>query len=77
MNLSKVRIEIGLPAPLRLLHVSDTHLALADGRDGERKQALAARRSAAFGKEGDCVRTSPRRSLMPGTAAISWSAPGT
>ena len=53
MNLSKVRIEIGLPAPLRLLHVSDTHLALADGRDGERKQALAARRSAAFGKEGD------------------------
>ena len=43
MNLSKVRIEIGLPAPLRLLHVSDTHLALADGRDGERKQALAAR----------------------------------
>lgn len=56
MNLSKVRIEIGLPAPLRLLHVSDTHLALADGRDGERKQALAARRSAAFGKEGDCLR---------------------
>ena len=57
MNLSKVRIEIGLPAPLRLLHVSDTHLALADGRDGERKQALAARRSAAFGKEGDCLRS--------------------
>ena len=56
MNLSKVRIEIGLPAPLRLLHVSDTHLALADGRDGERKQALAARRSAAFGKEGDGLR---------------------
>lgn len=39
------------PRQLRLLHVSDTHLALADGRDGERKQALAARRSLAFGKE--------------------------
>lgn len=55
MNLLKVRIVIGLFVPLRVLHVSDTHLTLADGRDDPRKQALAARRSALFGKE-ECLR---------------------
>lgn len=45
MQLIKSTLEIGLPQPVRLLHVTDTHLALADERDDERKHALAGRRS--------------------------------
>ena len=52
MKLTKLRIEIGLPKPVRLLHLSDTHLALADGRDNERKRQLASRRTADFAAGG-------------------------
>ena len=45
MILEKTAIHLGLDRPVRLLHVTDTHLALCDGRDNERKQALAARRT--------------------------------
>lgn len=43
MNLIKSTLEIGLEKPVKLLHVTDTHIALADGRDNERKHALAKR----------------------------------
>ena len=43
MNLLKSTVEIGLEKPVKLLHVTDTHLALADERDDERKHALAGR----------------------------------
>ena len=52
MKLAKLRIEIGLPEPVRLLHLSDTHLALADGRDNERKRQLASHRTADFAVGG-------------------------
>ena len=52
MKLSKLRIEIGLPEPVRLLHLTDTHLAFADERDDERKRELARRRSAEFAADG-------------------------
>ena len=45
MNLIKSTLEIGLDKPVKLLHVTDTHIALADARDNERKRALAARRT--------------------------------
>lgn len=45
MNLEKTVIEIGLEKPLKILHVTDTHLALCDDRDDERKQALARKRA--------------------------------
>ena len=59
MKLAKLRIEIELPEPVRLLHLSDTHLALADGRDNERKRQLASRRTADFAV-GGC---NPRKHL--------------
>jgi len=37
----KSTIEIGLEKPVKLLHVTDTHLSYADERDNERKQKLA------------------------------------
>lgn len=51
MELLKNTIEIGLEKPVKLLHVTDTHLALTDERDDERKQALGASRRSSFGDE--------------------------
>lgn len=45
MQLIKSTVSIGLDRPVRLLHVTDTHLGLADERDDERKRALAKRLS--------------------------------
>lgn len=43
MKLEKSTVTIGLPKPVRLLHVTDTHLTCADEQDDERKHALARR----------------------------------
>lgn len=48
MNIINTQIKLGAKAPFELLHISDTHLTLADGRDCERKQKLAADRSSYF-----------------------------
>ncbi len=48
MNLIKTVIPIGLSAPLRILHLSDTHFCLADGQDTPRLHELAARRTGEF-----------------------------
>lgn len=41
-------ISVGAEKPFSLLHMSDTHLTLADERDDERKRTLAANRSGLF-----------------------------
>lgn len=41
MDLQTYRITAGLEKPLTLLHLSDTHICLADERDNERKNRLA------------------------------------
>ena len=43
MEIIKCTIDIGLKKPVKVLHVTDSHLAFCDGRDNERKQALAKR----------------------------------
>jgi predicted phosphodiesterase len=43
VNLTKITIKIGLEKPVKLLHVTDTHLDFADARDDEKKRALAGR----------------------------------
>lgn len=48
MRITRTTLDIGLPAPFTALHLSDTHVALADERDDERKRALAVSRSAYF-----------------------------
>ena len=48
MELLKNTIEIGLEKPVKLLHITDTHLLRCDERDNERKQKLALSRKAAF-----------------------------
>ncbi len=43
MNIEKSILHIGLEKPLKILHVTDSHIALCDERDNERKMALAER----------------------------------
>lgn len=44
MSILHSTISVGASAPFQIIHISDTHLTLADDRDNERKRALAARR---------------------------------
>ena len=48
MQIINTQINIGLEAPVRVLHISDVHLTLADMRDGERKVKLAEARRGCF-----------------------------
>lgn len=48
MNIIYTKIKVGAKKPFCVLNVSDTHLTLADGRDGERKVRLAEKRSRIF-----------------------------
>ena len=43
MELVRSTVKIGLERPVKLLHVTDSHIARADERDNERKHALAKR----------------------------------
>lgn len=55
MTLEKTAIKIGIEKPFKLLHVTDTHLCMADERDDLRKRALAANRAKAFeGSDTGC-----------------------
>ena len=53
MSIVKRELNIGLPKPLRVLHISDIHLTYADSRDCEKKRNIAKGRTEAFGKYGD------------------------
>ena len=57
MTLDKTTVRIGIEKPFKLLHVSDTHISLADERDDLRKRELADRRAGHFeaGEPGSCL----------------------
>lgn len=44
----ETKIKVGALAPFKIIHIADTHLTLADMRDGERKVELARKRSQYF-----------------------------
>ena len=48
MKIIETKVKAGASEPFRLLHISDTHLTLADSRDDKRKLDLAADRSKYF-----------------------------
>ncbi len=48
IKLRKIAIEVGAERPFSVLHISDSHLAYADERDGESKEKLAKRRIKIF-----------------------------
>lgn len=48
MSIISARLDIGVEKPFKVIHISDTHLTLADMRDGERKVELSKARSKFF-----------------------------
>ncbi len=48
MSLIETKMQIGVDTTFSVVHISDTHLAYADMRDGERKVELAESRSRCF-----------------------------
>ena len=50
MNIIETKINVGASEPFRLLHISDTHITLADERDDQRKRDLAVDRVRGFPK---------------------------
>ena len=48
MEVIKINLKIGVQKPFKVLHVTDTHLTLADKRDGERKLEHSKLRSKNF-----------------------------
>lgn len=48
LNIKNITINLGCEEAFSALHISDTHLALADNRDNERKMKLAAGRLRSF-----------------------------
>ena len=44
----ETKITVGATSPFKIIHLADTHLTLADMRDGERKVELARKRSQYF-----------------------------
>lgn len=48
LNIRKRNIHIGLDAPFKMVHISDTHIALANSADSERKIMVGAGRSRYF-----------------------------
>ncbi len=48
MTIIENEISIGLPSPVKFIHVSDTHLTRVDEQDSDRKQELARSRCGSF-----------------------------
>ena len=61
-ELLTTKLSLGAEKPFRLLHISDTHLCLADDRDNERKNKLAEGRKNVFGDGEDALAWSIEKS---------------
>ena len=70
MNIITISINAGADKPFRLLHISDTHLTLADERDNERKLKLAADRSRYFPKAEELLADAERLSQSEGITIV-------
>lgn len=53
MDILKTTIQIGLPSPVKILHITDSHLCYANPQDGERKLALAKERQSQLERRPD------------------------
>ncbi|MBQ9718306.1 MAG: metallophosphoesterase [Clostridia bacterium] len=69
-ELVTTKLSLGAEKPFALLHISDTHLCLADDRDNERKNKLAESRKTVFGDGEDALRWSVELSKELGTLLV-------
>ncbi len=42
LDINKCTLNIGVEKPFKILHITDSHIALCDERDNERKRAVLA-----------------------------------
>jgi len=61
-------LNVGAEIPFRIVHISDTHLTLADDRDCERKLRLAQKRAKHFSEAEDVLK-------LASDTAREWNAP--
>ena len=64
MDLLKNTIQIGLEKPLKILQVTDSHIAFADEFDNERKHELLK----------ECIRLI-RKNILPSTSPMQRKSP--
>ena len=63
MKLTHTKLSAGLSAPVKILHVTDVHLTVADTLDTPDHQELMKKRTEIFRKEGDNPPHSPKEYL--------------
>ena len=52
-------LEVGLEAPVKILHITDVHLTIANDQDSEEMAKTMDRRREVFYKEGNCPPHTP------------------
>lgn len=70
MNFLKAEINAGAEKPFDIIHISDTHLSLADSRDSERKIKLAERRRTGFPEAEEMLQETKRLAELTGNTVI-------
>ena len=67
-EVKRLTINVEASSPIKVLHLSDTHLTRVDGRDNERKHTLSAKRKSAFPQAEEyldaAIRYARERDLM-------------
>ena len=77
LKVRKVSVPLGVDEPFSILHVSDSHIARIDSRDGEATYAFAKSRSRK-GRElgeyylGEAIHHARARGIRSSTRATSW-----
>lgn len=59
LHITKTKIHLGLTAPVKILHVTDVHLTVADELDSVEHHELMKKRTEVFRKEGSFPQSSP------------------
>ena len=57
VHIVRTRLTVGLPAPVRVIHISDPHLTIVSERDNERKHRLCEARKGAFPLQSAVLQT--------------------
>lgn len=70
MNTLHTTVHIGLKNPFSVIHVTDTHLTLADERDDERKNKLAVRRRRVFPEADEILAEVEKRAKETGLPIV-------
>lgn len=60
MDITKTSLVAPLPAPVKILHITDVHLTYANEKDTEEHHTLMRERFDVFHKEGECPAFTPR-----------------